>query len=325
MSEDFQARINYPGKLRPLMSQVCEAYKVGDYIDHKIIATGYEDLNLILETYRGKFFIKIFSAFRNENECINYISVMLDVVNAGINHPKLYKSQQGYLYKKTLDNVTIRLCLMQYIDGESLYEIKVKPNLTELKSIIKQASLINSLKLKPKFTYDSWAIFNFLKEYKQKNKFLNDRDAKTLSSLMKAFSSFDLSILPNCFVHGDLIKTNILRDIKDNIYIIDFSVANYYPRIEELAVLLNDTFFDKDSFDRTKEYYYHVLEQYQRHIYLTALEIENLPLFIKVGHAMHVLRANYEKVVNDNNSQENEYFLKLGRVGLEYSNKLWGE
>lgn len=140
---------------------------------------------------------------------------------------------------------------------------------------------------------------------------------------MASFSSLDVSTLPYCFVHGDLIKTNILKDIKDNIYIIDFAVANYYPRIEELAVLLNDTFFDKDSFDKTKEYYHRVLEQYQKHISLTALEIENLPLFIKVGHAMHVLRANYEKIVNGNNSRENEYFLMLGRIGLEYSNKLW--
>lgn len=32
---------------------------------------------------------------------------------------------------------------------------------------------------------------------------------------------------------------------------------------------------------------------------------------------MHVLRANYEKVVNGNNTGENEYFLKIGRLGLK--------
>ena len=122
--------------------------------------------------------------------------------------------------------------------------------------------------------------------------------------------------LPHAFVHGDLIKTNLMEDKRGGIFIIDFAVANYQPRIIELAVLFNDTFFDKDSSEKTKEYFSLALSEYQKHTSLTKYELDTLPILIKAGHSMHLLRANYEKVVNKNNSKENDYFLQLGAAGL---------
>lgn len=319
----LQERINFKGNLKDILVKVCQDFALGSYSSHQVIFLGYEDFNLSLTTDKGKFFVKIFSSFRNDGECKRYVDIIKKAIVAGISHPKLYESNQGFLHKISSDGTELRLCAMEYIDGKTFFTLNVKPTMEELKFLVKQTAIINNLNLKPNFVYDSWSIFNFLKEYKEKGSYLNKEDSEAIAPLVSYFETINIQELPHCFVHGDLIKTNLMKDKKGKIYIIDFAVANYYPRIQELAVLFNDIFFDGNDIKKSKEYYELALAEYQKYIPLTLFEIKTLPLFIKVGHAMHVLRANYEKIKNNNSTAENEYFLKLGKAGLQLSQKMW--
>lgn len=69
------------------------------------------------------------------------------------------------------------------------------------------------------------------------------------------------------------------------LYIIDFSVANIYPRIQELAVLMCNLFFDENY----KDNYLFLIREYNKHHPLTEYEGEILPLFIQAAHVMTTL------------------------------------
>lgn len=140
---------------------------------------------------------------------------------------------------------------------------------------------------------------------------------KLIQSLIDEFDNMQIDKLPHCFVHGDIITTNVMEDNNSKIYIIDFSVSNYYLRIQELAVLACNLFFNPNSITETENNLKVALEEYQKKIKLTDKELESLPLYIKFAHAMNLLSANFEKVVNKNDSDENEYWLNLGRSGLK--------
>jgi len=131
--------------------------------------------------------------------------------------------------------------------------------------------------------------------------------------------------LPHTLVHGDIIKTNVMRDNLGKIYIIDFSVANYYPRIQELAVFLCDVAFDKEHPETFMDNYKLVLEEYRRNVSLTPFEASSLPLYVRTAHAMHVICATYEKKANNNDSIENQYFIDIGRAGLVFTAQLWNK
>jgi len=103
------------------------------------------------------------------------------------------------------------------------------------------------------------------------------------------------------------------------VFIIDFAVSNIYPRIQELAVLACNMLFDSKSAEISNYNLAVALEEYQQQIKLTDKEINALPTYIKLAHAMHLLIANYEKIVKNNKSKENEYWLSLGRTGLKQS------
>jgi len=321
--KNFQGRINYQGDLKPFLQKVCSDFNIGEYKSYEIVPIGYEDFNLFLLTDKDKYFVKIFGSFRDKSECSRYVEIMESVLRAGVSHPKLYKSNKGYLYEIINDDLVDRLCVMQFIDGKIFYELQTIPIPEEMCFVIKQAALINKIDIKPPLVYDHWAITSFLKEYSEKGQFLNNDDKKLIEPLVDIYKSLEVEKLPHCFVHGDITKTNTMKSTRDGIFILDFAVANYYPRIQELAVILCDLFFNPKNTGSFPDNYDLTLSEYQKYIVLTPDELKKLPSYVRLAHAMHVLLANYEKVINRNNSTENEYFLGMGRIGLKYTNKLW--
>ncbi len=320
---NFQKRINYQGDLESFLQRLCRDFNIGEYNTHEIVTIGYEDFNLFVVTNKDKYFVKIFGSFRSKDECNRYVGIMESALKAGVAHPSLFKSNRGYLYELLNNNQTDRLCVMQYIDGKIFYELQTTPNIEEKRFIIKQAALINKISIKPSMVYDQWAITNFLKEYEKKSQYLNGEDKKLIEPMVEVYNSLSIDGLPHCFVHGDITKTNTMKSANGDIYILDFAVANYYPRIQELAVILCDLFFDAKNPNEFPKIYDLALNEYQNYISLTTDELRKLPKYVKLAHTMHVLLANYEKVANNNSSSENEYFLGMGRAGLRYLNQIW--
>ncbi len=320
---NLQQRIGYTKGLKELLIRVCSDYQIGKHISHKIILMGYEDCNLILKTDKNNYFVKLFALFRDDAECQRYVEIIQKALNAGVKHPFLHKFNNDPLYQIKIEDVKIRLAVMDFTDGKSIYELKTKLNNDEIKFIVKQAALINQIELKQSFVYDSWAISNFEKEYKEKGKYLLPPDDKLIASLAVQFKNLQIDRLPHCFVHGDITRTNTMKDKNGNLFIIDFACANYYPRIQELAVLLCDLFFDPQNPNSFPKMYDFVVAEYEKYIKLTKEEKETLPLYVKFAHAMHLLRANYERIVEKNETEENNYFLSIGRIGLNFTEKLW--
>lgn len=320
---DFQKRISYEGELKKVVIKVAEDFGLGKCLNYRVVETGYEDLNIIVITDKGKYFVKMFATFRDNTGCKRYADIMLTVLEAGVNHPKLLKSSQGYLYINNFEGMEIRLVVMKYINGKSLYDSGEKVSFEDTRFLVQQVALINQIGLKVPFVYDSWAIVNFLKEWKENEEVFPEKDKALIDPLSNKFSKLDVKSLPTAFVHGDIIRTNVMRDENGELYILDFSVANNYPRIQELAVLLCNLLYDDKNPGDFMDYYELSLDEYKKRNELTKLEVESLPLYLKAAHAMHIIGAGKEKYKENNKSEENEYWLSQGRKGLRDMNRLF--
>ncbi len=320
---DFQKRISYEGELKKVVIKVAEDFGLGKCLNYRVVETGYEDLNIIVITDKGKYFVKMFATFRDKEGCQRYVDIMLTVLEAGVSHPKLLRSSQRYLYINNFDGTEVRLVVMEYINGKSLYDSKEKVSLEDARFLVQQVALINKINLKVPFVYDSWAIVNFLKEWKENEEVFPEKDKALIDPLSNKFSKLDVKSLPTAFVHGDIIRTNVMRDENGELYILDFSVANNYPRIQELAVLLCNLLYDGKNPGDFMDYYELSLDEYKKRNELTKLEVESLPLYLKAAHAMHIIGAGKEKYKENNKSEENEYWLSQGRKGLRDMNRLF--
>jgi len=317
MHESYKKRIGYSGELTDISIKICNDYNLGKFKSNTLITCGYEDFNFILETNTGKYFIKIFMLLRTLNDCQRYIEVMEKGIKANVSMPKLYKSKHGHLHLITINGTKIRLCVMEYIDGKTFYDLREKLTPKEIKFIAHQATILNSINFKPAFTPDSWAITSFLKEYDKRGKYLKSEDTKLIKPFIKKFKDLKIESLPHCFVHGDIIATNLIRAKNGKLYIIDFAVANYYPRIQELAVISCNIILNNNSKIETEKNIKLLLKEYQKKIKLTKRELEIFPTYVEFAHIMHILRANYEQVVEKDTSDETKYWLNEGKTGLK--------
>ena len=316
MESIFKQRIGFNGDLKEISKIICRDFGPGEFIGYGIVLLGYEDFNFSLTTANGRFFVKIYANSRTLDECRRNTEIMVKMLEGGVSIPRLHCSGQGYLHTLKLGPSALRMCVMDFIEGKDFFTSRAQTTKRDRLFIAHQASLINSIGIKPKKVYDSWAIVNFQSELEKKRQFLDPDDLQLLEPLLERFQNLSIETLPHCFAHGDMIRNNVIKDKDNNIWIVDFSVSNYYPRIQELAVLACDVLFSKDNKIESEQNLKDALKEYQKAIKLTARELASLPTYVKLAHAMHILCATYEKKVNKNDSKENEYFLEIGRSGL---------
>jgi len=242
MESIFKQRIGFNGDLRDISEQVCKDFNLGGFLNCNIILVGYEDFNFSLETTKNKFFVKIFSNARAFEDCKRNVDVVVKLLETGVSAPKLHQSEQGFLHLLRINKSTLRVCVMDFIDGKDFFTSKALITTEDKIALARQATLINLVDIKPPKIYDAWAIINFPLEFKKKSQYLEKDELKLITPLLEEFKALNIETLPHCFVHGDILRTNVIKDNEGKIWIIDFSVSNYYPRIQELAVLACDDF-----------------------------------------------------------------------------------
>lgn len=310
-------RLDYSGEPSPVVDRICVAYSIGRPTNFSVIETGYEDCNVIIETPESKFVAKIFSKGRSKEDITRYTTIMEKAVEAGVNHPPLMKTGSGdFAYTDSQAN-DISMVLMKFIEGKNFIELGRVPDAEERKMIIEQATKINSIDYHPPYLFDSWAIPNIKAIFEKVKQFVQPDDLKMVERVIAQYSEIPVDTLPHCFVHGDFTKANVLRGYDGKIYILDFSVANWYPRIQELSVIAANLLYDKDTPLTLQERIDLVLNEYSRLNPLTEKEKKYIYPYALTGAAMEFLGAHQEKYINGNDTEETDFWMNLGRNGLK--------
>jgi Ser/Thr protein kinase RdoA (MazF antagonist) len=305
-------RLDYRGSLTPVVERVCEAYGVGQLTTSSIVEIGYEDCNVIIETDQDKFVAKMFAKTRTPDDIARYTTTMKKVVEAGVHHPELLVTSSGEI---TYNDSGITLVLMRFVEGKSFLELDRAPTDEERKAVLEQAAKVNGIEYQPPYLFDSWAIPNIHAMYEKIKQYIEPEDLALVKQVMAAYDAIPVGDLPHAFVHGDFTKANVIKSGDGNIYILDFSVANWYPRIQELAVIAANLLHDnsKTTLEQKCE---QVIHEYSEFNPLTDDEKKYLPTYALAGIAMEFMGAHQEKFINGNDTEETDYWLSLGRAGL---------
>ncbi|MBQ6324288.1 MAG: phosphotransferase [Bacilli bacterium] len=325
MNKEFFERINLTFDLNIISSKICELYKLGDYISEQLIEVGYEDFNYILETTTGKYCVKVYNKERTDEDVNKYIDRIELASKLDLNTPKVFKSNGSCLQTFNINNTKFRLTVFEYINGKSFYDLNEIPTQEEIKEIIHQMSVIHSATLNSDPIYDKWTITNFVKEYEEKKHTTPDKYKQIFERLLTRMKEVDFSKLTYSFVHGDIISSNVLKDEKGKLYIIDFAVSNYLPRIVDLAVTSCNLCLNPN--DKTKTIYSTkmILDEYQKYCTLTEYELEVFPLFYDLANAMGILQISYLNSCGEN-SEEDNFWLEESEKGLGFSDdQFWNE
>ena len=318
--QEYFDRIDLNTDLSNISKIICEKYNLGNYLSDKIVEIGYEDFNYILTTSKNKYFVKILYNGRDENEANDYLERLSSVCATDISFPKLLSANGEYLFKITIENVTYRIFVFEYIDGKNLFELGTELDIDGIKFIANQINLIHQIKIEPNFIYDSWAISSFPTEYVKKKDVIPDKYKSVIEDLYNKYTNVDFDNLPHAFVHGDLMNTNVMKDANNKLWIIDFAVSNYLPRIQDLVVASCNLCMTSD-----KEKSYHrisiLVNEYTKNNKLTDYEKKAFKILFDISNAMFLMQASYQISIG-NNSKETLFWLNKGIKGLEFSDSL---
>ena len=237
--------------------------------------------------------------------------------------PHIYKNKLGdYIKEIPVNSTKLLLIVMEFIDGMNFFELNKSPSKEEIKQLAEDIAQINSITLGEELPslYDSWAIPNFAIEYDKKKKCLHPEEVKILKPILKEFLCTDMESLPKALVHGDIIKTNVLKDTRGKIWIIDFSVANVYPRVLEIAVTATHLLLDIFSKEKTADNLRILLGEYEKYLELTKQEKNALPKLIKFSYGIEYLNTIFEERIKGNRSKENSSLKEEAKIGLSWGN-----
>ena len=307
-------RINNVNDIDYISNQICKDYGFGKYTGYQLIDIGYEDFNYILYTDNNKYVVKILNTERDLSSCNRLISILHKSIVEGVPVPSIYSVNDQLLYEINVQDTLLRLFVMEY-SGKNFWELGKELNNDELKQVASIAAKINSIdyNIKESF-YDEWTVTNLLKEYDKKQDSLLEKDKKIIQPIIHSFKNIDFDRFKYCYIHGDIIKANLLLDSNNNISVIDFSALNYLPRIVEVTALLlglcltddrNSTIYKMNQFLN----YYHSINP------LNDLEIEYLPLLLNSLASMYIIQTSFI-VAESLDYVENEYWLLEGRKYL---------
>ena len=315
-SNRFFDRIDNIEDIGILSDLVCKEYNLGDYIDTNIIEIGYEDFNAIVTTSTGKYFMKIFRNSRDDDEVKNVIERAYVAEQNNVRSPQVYKNSNNEIITNIeYQDSKFRLAMMQYIDGANFYELGRKATIEELKQIADLGSSLNKIEYKPSFIYDTWAISSFIEEFDKKKQYISEEYLKLIQPIYDKFKKFNYAALPKSFVHGDIIETNLMNDKNGNFWVIDFSVANYTARLNEITVICNNFGIVPGNKEESEKRIRIAFEQWAKGVNATDLERSSFKMLFDVANAIYLVNPSYE-IAMGNDSEENKMYLDLGLFGL---------
>lgn len=306
-------RLNYKGDLAPIITSIGNAYNIGMIQGFSVIEVGYEDCNVLIETHQGKYVAKMFNKTRTSEKVERNMMIVREVIKAGVHHPRLILTAHG---DDIFTTQGITLTLMEFIRGKTFLELDRAPTAGERRAILEQAARINRIDITPAYMFDSWAIPHIHAMYERVRQYIDPSDLLLVERVLARYDAIPLSKLPKAFVHGDLTKANIIKADDGQLYSIDFSGANQYPRIQELAVIIANLLYEPGDKQTLKNKCDVVACEYGKFTTLTEDELRYLPDYALAGVAMEFMGAHQEKYSNNIHTPETEYWLRLGRDGL---------
>ncbi|RZS95477.1 aminotransferase class III-fold pyridoxal phosphate-dependent enzyme [Cecembia calidifontis] len=288
---------------------------------------GYDNINYLVETDRGKF---IFKTYPFNNETFDLVQTETEVLHA------LQKNFNGRIPcpEPFLDGQFVKLeewggqqliCrLLTFLEGDFLGNLEPSTSAYRelggfLATLDMELSKLNSYILQSrKWEWD-------LQYLELIQKYLDDipspKDRNTVKYFLKQFEELvrpELPHLRRAIIYNDANEWNVMINREGQITLIDFGDLAYSPLIHELAVAMTYTAYDKENY---LEWSLEVLKGYHEKIPLTEKELSLLYYLIAGRLCISVCNSAHARKIDPENayasiSEKNAWKMLYGWLKL---------
>jgi Ser/Thr protein kinase RdoA (MazF antagonist) len=298
--------------LPELVAHVAAEYQLGGVVDWSVLATGYEDCNIDLRTTQARLVVKVFAAGRPAGIAGRTAGVIRAVREAGVRHPRLHADATG-------DDVHSydghQLLVMDFAPGRTFFDLGRPPDQAELARLMEQAVRIHACQARPRPVFDSWAVANLVPLAGQVGDLLDAGQRGLVDDAISAMAAADFWSLPVTLIHSDLTAGNVLLGPGGELTVLDFALANRWPRVQELAVIAASLMHGSPLPLPARLEVVAGLYSAAGPAPLTPEEQAALPAFGRAAAAMELL-GGLNQWRQGNRGKETDSLIELGTAGL---------
>ena len=277
---------------RDQLKQFLNRYDLGVIADFEPIAAGITNSNYALQTDRGSFVLTLYE-HHSDDELDYMLRLQCHLAQRGVHSSQPVKDRRGELFS-SLNNRPV--AIIRRLKGE----VKTSPDFhqcaligTELARFHLAGQDFDLLRTNPRGLDWIIAVRDMLLDN------LDNNDLRAIESTLLTAQKLDLDSLPRGAIHGDLFHDNALfydeKHDGDKLGgILDFDYACTDSFALDLAVLLNDWCIDEHS-QLVETRVRAVVDAYQKQRPLEAIEIEALPLLLRLAALRFWLSRLYDK------------------------------
>ena len=263
---------------------------IGKVESYSPINEGYEDANIILNTTKGKYVLKIFFAERDLKNINSYVRILKECKNVGVPTTEILTDFNDGLGFIENDGIKTYYIITKFFEGKNFQNIT--PTVEYIRDVTQYLSKLNTLTFEVDAEYDSWGINAFPKEYKKKKEKLTPEQDSLIKDIYADYTKLDTSSFSKSVIHGDMQRKHVIKNDSGEYCILDFGCMAYDYKVIELATyiawfcLQEDTWKDKDII------YKGVLDIYNSTHNLTEEEILSLPLLIRSSYSAYYMTTS---------------------------------
>jgi len=263
-------------------------YDVGKAVAFTPVAAGITNSNYMLDTDRGHYVLTLYE-HHSDDELDYMLRLQRHLAGRGVRCSQPVADRRGDFFSSLNQRPA---AIITRIAGE----VQEQPGLqqcaligAELARFHLAGSDFERTRANPRGIDWMIAVRDMLEDY------LGDADQQAIEATLQASRAFDLENLPHGAIHADLFHDNALFDGAELGGILDFDYACTGAFAFDIAVLLNDWCIDS-RYELVPGRVDAVVEAYRRQRELATLEIEALPLMLRLAALRFWLSRLYDKV-----------------------------
>jgi Ser/Thr protein kinase RdoA (MazF antagonist) len=256
--------------------------------------------------------VKVFAAGRPAGIAARTAGLIDAVRQAGVRHPRVHADATGSQVHSYDGH---RLLVMDFAPGRTFYDLGRPPDAAELARVVEQAVRIHACGASPEPVFDSWAIANLVPLAGQVGDLLDARQRGLVDGAVAAMAEVDFWSLPVTLIHADLTAGNVLLGPDGELTVLDFALANRWPRLQELAVIAASLMHGSPGTLPARLDVVARLYSAAGPAPLTPAEEAALPAFGRAAAAMELL-GGLNQWRQGNRGQETDSLIEIGTSGL---------
>jgi Ser/Thr protein kinase RdoA (MazF antagonist) len=259
-----------------------------------------------------RMMVKVFAFGRPAAIAERTVGLITRARAAGVRHPRLYPDASGRLVHEYDGH---RLVAMDFVPGRTFYELGRPPRPDELGAVVEQAVRIHSVDAYPEPVSDPWAIANLALLANQVRGLLDDEQRRLVNAVISDMSGIEWASLPEALIHADLTAGNVLLGDDGTISVLDFALANRWPRLQEIAVIAASLLHGSPDPIASRMSSVAALYSSLAPSPLTSLEWDALHVFGRAAAAMELL-GGLAQWQQGNRGAETDSLVEIGTTGL---------